>query len=69
MRKSLLRICGLLVIAGSLIVAAPARHAGAQQACACFTMCVFGKHCCPVVVDGKCTNLCIANGVACPPNN
>jgi hypothetical protein len=68
MRKYLLRICGLLMIAGSMIVATPVRQAGAQSLCACFTMCVFGKHCCPIVVDGKCTNECIPIGTDCPPN-
>lgn len=67
MRKQLLRLGGALLIAGSLIGFFPARHADAQTSCACFTLCVVGKHCCPVVVGGNCTNECIPNGQACPP--
>jgi|HubBroStandDraft_1064217.scaffolds.fasta_scaffold482200_1 hypothetical protein len=68
MRKYILRIGGMLMIAGSLIAVAPARQAGAQTTtpCACFTMCIFGKHCCPVVVNGQCTNECLPVGQACP---
>jgi hypothetical protein len=66
MRKHILRLGGLLLVAGSLLGIVPARNADAKTSCACFTLCVVGKHCCPIVVGGQCTNECIPNGEACP---
>ncbi len=102
MRKYLLQLGALLLVAGSLTVSAPALQAAVQTSpptpassavdlpwihdqpsqlpfsnapllmdepaptCACFTLCVIGDHCCPVVVNGQCTNECIPNAQRCP---
>jgi hypothetical protein len=67
MRKYLLRAAGVLLIVGSLAGIGPTPKAEGQTICACFTLCEVGKHCCPVLVGGKCENFCVPDGQPCPP--
>jgi hypothetical protein len=66
MRKYVLRGAGLLLVLGSLLGITPTTKADAQQCCACTLDCVFGKHCCARVVNGRCEQTCLASGLPCP---
>lgn len=66
MRKSILRIGGLLSVVGSLLAVAPARQAAAQLTCACTIDCRVGLHCCARVAVDFCEQTCIPDGQPCP---
>jgi len=65
MKKPVLRVLGLLLIAGALWTAAPASQAGASPICIC-PPCVAGSICCARLgANGQCVTFCF-HGHICP---